>query len=47
MSLGMQAILVLTAAGIIGGIVLGVSSFNSEPAPGAGRVWSVEHGHYH
>jgi hypothetical protein len=47
MGLGMRLVVILTAAGIIGGIVLGVTSFNTEPTPGATRVWSEEHGHYH
>ncbi len=41
----------LAAAGVAGiivaGIVLGMSSFHADAGPGAGRVWSEEHGHYH
>ena len=41
----------LAAAGVAGvivaGIVLGMSSFHTDAGPGAGRVWSEEHGHYH
>jgi SEC-C motif len=47
MSLGMRVVLVATAAAVIGGIVLGVTSITSERAPAAGRVWSPEHNHYH
>lgn len=47
MSLGMW----IAAAGVVGvivaGIVLGMSSFHTDAGPGAGRVWSEEHGHYH
>jgi hypothetical protein len=47
MTMGMRVVLVATALAVISGIVLGVTSFTSEPAPSAGRVWSAEHGHYH
>jgi hypothetical protein len=47
MSLAMRITLVVVGGAIIAGIALGVSAFRSEPTPGAGRVWSPEHGHYH
>lgn len=47
MSLSMILTLAAGAGIIIAGIVLGVSSFNADPGPATGQVWSEEHGHYH
>jgi hypothetical protein len=47
MSLAMRVALVAAAGALIAGIVLGVSSFDANTGPGAGRVWSEEHGHWH
>jgi len=47
MSLPMRVALIAAAGLVIAGIVLGVSSFSTESGAGAGRVWSMEHGHYH
>jgi hypothetical protein len=45
MSLGMKLALLAAAAALVGGLVLGVSSFNAEPTPGG--IWSEEHNHFH
>ena len=47
MSTAMRLVLVVVGGMILAGIVLGIRSFNAEPTPGAGQVWSEEHGHYH
>jgi hypothetical protein len=47
MSLSVRLALLAAAGLLIAGVALGVSSFNAEPDPAAGRVWSPEHGHYH
>jgi len=45
---GGRLILVALLCAIIGAVLLGVVSFNSESNPaGPRRVWSPEHGHYH
>ena len=40
-------LLLLVGAAVVAAIVVGIASFTGEPAPGATRVWSTEHGHYH
>jgi hypothetical protein len=43
-------LLALVAAAVFGGLLYSISSRGEEGAsasPGAGRVWSPEHGHYH
>jgi hypothetical protein len=47
MSIAMRVVLAAVGGIILAGIVLGFRSFNAEPTPGAGQVWSEEHGHYH
>jgi hypothetical protein len=47
MSLAMWVAAAGVAAVIVAGIVLGMTSFHTEAGPGAGGVWSEEHGHYH
>jgi hypothetical protein len=46
MSLGMKVALLAAAAAVVAGVVLGFSTFTTEPAP-TGGVWSEEHNHYH
>jgi hypothetical protein len=47
MSLTMRLALLAAAGVIIAGVTFAAMSFNAEPSPGAGRVWSPEHGHWH
>jgi hypothetical protein len=42
-------LMVLAAGAIVSALVFGFSSYGREGSatPGAGRVWSPEHGHWH
>jgi hypothetical protein len=42
-------LIAVVAAAVLGGIAAGVLRFreSSSSTPGAGLVWSPEHGHYH
>ena len=46
-SWGTRIMVVLVVAILTGAIFIGLGSVGDEPAPGAGKVWSPEHGHYH
>lgn len=47
MSVAMWVALAGVAGVIVAGLILGATSFHTDMGPGAGRVWSEEHGHYH
>ena len=42
-----NVMLLLVGAAVLAAIVVGIVSFTGDPAAGATRVWSTQHGHYH
>jgi hypothetical protein len=47
MSLGLKIALLVAAGAVLAGVLMGISSFNTEPSSPTGGVWSEEHNHYH
>ena len=42
-----RLMLVVVGGAVLAAVVAALVSFTTEGPPGAGRVWSAEHGHYH